>query len=89
MRRPFQPARDILKQKRWTVAAAAREIGVSQTHLGNTVTGRNRPNDIVREKLPELLGVPLEELFYPDMIVIPFSPRPSQHSRRKKVADDE
>jgi len=58
-----QPARQALFDQRWSIARAATEIGVPVSHLGNCVYGKIVPSPGVRERLPRLLGVPLEELF--------------------------
>jgi ribosome-binding protein aMBF1 (putative translation factor) len=63
-----QPALAALRAERWSTALAARTIGVPENHLKHVVHGRTYPNAIVREKLPELLGLPLEDLFVPDML---------------------
>ena len=63
--RPFgrQPGRQVLREQRWSIARAAEAIGVSTGHLAQALYGRHRPNETVRERLPELLGVPLHDLF--------------------------
>lgn len=58
-----QPAYEILKKERWHISLAAHEIGVSHQHLSKAVHGYYRPNDVVREKLPKLVNVPLDQLF--------------------------
>jgi transcriptional regulator with XRE-family HTH domain len=58
-----QPAKAILFKKKMTAARASREIQVDQKHLTNALTGRVRPRPEVRERLPLLLNVPLEQLF--------------------------
>jgi hypothetical protein len=68
-----QPAVAALRAERWSIALAARTIGVPETHLRNAVLGRTYPNAIVREKLPALLGIGLEDLFIPDMLAKAYS----------------
>jgi hypothetical protein len=63
-----QPARQHLYDQRWPVARAARELGVSHTHLVNCLLGRCSPSPEVRDKLPAMLGLPLSELFTEESI---------------------
>ena len=69
-RRRWQPARDVLRAQRWSVRAAADELGETVTvgHLHCALTGITAPNEAVRVGLPALLGVALEELFEPDLL---------------------
>jgi hypothetical protein len=61
--RAKQPLFHVLKDQRRGVAPTARAIGVSYLHFRQVVDGRTRPSREVRERLPELLGVPLSALF--------------------------
>jgi transcriptional regulator with XRE-family HTH domain len=58
-----QPSRSILLQQARTVAGVARLLQVSPQHLKNALSGLTPPRPEVRERLPEILGVPLEQLF--------------------------
>lgn len=58
-----QPVRRLLDERGLTISEAALAIGVTFAKLQAPVTGRSRPSDEVRAKLPALLGVPLEDLF--------------------------
>ena len=61
--RAKQPLFYILKDQGRGVAPTARAIGVSYIHFRQVVDGRTRPSREVRERLPELLGLPLSALF--------------------------
>lgn len=67
----LQPARAVLTQERWTVAAAADKIGVDRQHLMHALHGLIVPNPVVRRRLPELLGRPIEDLFTQAVINTP------------------
>jgi hypothetical protein len=67
-----QPARMALRRERYTIKLAAEIIGVPESHLRIAVGGYARPMDAVREKLPVLVGVPLEDLFTPDALAKPY-----------------
>lgn len=66
-----QPAIEILQQQRWTVSAAAREIGVKRAHLNGVIHGYVTPSLVVREQLPKLLNRPLTDLFNEDFLKLP------------------
>ena len=59
----IQPVRAVMKSQRWQVKPLAEEIGVSYMHLYNVVRGVTAPSPQVREALPRILDLPLEELF--------------------------
>jgi hypothetical protein len=61
-----------LRRERYTIRLAAELIGVPESHLRIAVGGYARPMDAVREKLPTLVGVPLEELFTPAALAKPY-----------------
>lgn len=63
-----QPARQILRDQYLTITDAADRIGVPQGHLRAVLAGTVAPQRTVRERLPELLGVPLEDLFTQDLL---------------------
>ena len=67
-----QPLRAVLVAQRYTTRQAADAIGVDWVHLGGTIKGHIRPCQVIRDRLPELLGVPLEDLYTPDMLVLPY-----------------
>ncbi len=58
-----QPAHLIARQHAQTMRSMAEDMGVSERHLHDTVTGKVRPQPAVREMLPKILGLPLDELF--------------------------
>jgi transcriptional regulator with XRE-family HTH domain len=66
-----QPAHQIVFAQGRTIAAVARILRISEVHLKLALSGRIRPNYEVRERLPEFLGVPLEELFTEDALEPP------------------
>ena len=74
--RKYQPVRKHLSDQRWSIPAAVREINnildrpgeITIGHLHYTSTGLAVPSPALREGLPILLGVPLEELFDADLL---------------------
>ncbi|MDJ0396780.1 hypothetical protein QMK17_26190 [Rhodococcus sp. G-MC3] len=77
-----QPLARILREQRWTFTLMADELGVSRRQVGNAAKGWSRPIPALREQLPIILGVPLEELFTPSALE-PFAAQPEH--RRKRV----
>ena len=71
----YQPARFILYRKRISQMQAAKDLGIPWSHFRRCLTGRTHPMDVVREKLPEYLGVSLEDLFTPELLAKPYVPR--------------
>ncbi|MEU2661193.1 hypothetical protein [Micromonospora sp. NPDC007220] len=69
-----QPALEFLRQERWTIPLAAREIGVSEWHLKNVVYGRTRPKEQVKIGLSRLVGRPVTDLFTADVLAKPYDP---------------
>jgi hypothetical protein len=67
----IQPGRLVLRRERWTIAGAAREIGVTPAHLKQSLYGVIRPSEQVRRMLPTLLERPIEQLFTPEAIEHP------------------
>jgi transcriptional regulator with XRE-family HTH domain len=67
-----QPLRLVLFQQDITGTKVATDLDISYGHLRRVITGRCRPMDDVREKLPAYLGVPLEELFTPEVLAKPY-----------------
>jgi transcriptional regulator with XRE-family HTH domain len=63
-----QPGHKTLLSQGRTVSASARVLGIAEAHLHGALSGRIRPSHEVREKLPEFLGVPLNELFTEDAL---------------------
>lgn len=66
-----QPGYFVLLDQRRYITRTASEIGVPEAHLSRALRGVIRPNLIVRQRLPKLLGRPLRELFTPDAIALP------------------
>ena len=63
-----QKARTHLFDQRLSVREAAERMGVTREHLANAIVGTAAPNETVRTRLPELLGVPLADLFEADLL---------------------
>ena len=63
-----QNARRLMILKDITTVEAAKEIGVSAGHLYSVLAGRVRPQQAIRDKLPALLGVTLEECFDDELL---------------------
>jgi transcriptional regulator with XRE-family HTH domain len=63
-----QPAREALARHGLSIAVAADTLGESRTHLNNTLLGRTPPCGRLRESLPALLDIPLEQLFTPEIL---------------------
>lgn len=47
---------------------AAEFIGCTKAHIGNVLAGRAHPSEEVREKLPQLLGFPIEALLDAELL---------------------
>lgn len=58
-----QPLRAVMKEQRWHVSTLSEELGVSYSHLFNVMRGKTPPSPYLRRRLPEVLGVPLADLF--------------------------
>jgi hypothetical protein len=67
-KRPAPPARLALYAKGLTIRDAAEQIGVPFAHLANVLKGSAVPNQIVRDRLPDLVGARLEDLFDADVL---------------------
>lgn len=81
---PFgrQPMYDAMKAERWTHVLLAHELGVPTTHVKNVALGWTRPKQILRDRLPEILGVPLESLFTAAALEKKFAEQPQTRRRR-------
>jgi hypothetical protein len=69
----YQPVRVELFKQRIGQKQAAKDIGVSWGHFRKVIIGHCHPMQAVREKLPVYLGVPLEELFTPEVLAKPYA----------------
>lgn len=78
----LQPLVEVLKQERWTYAAAAREVGVSYAHLYNVAIGRTAPSPMLREGLPRLLRTSQRRLFTSEALRATFQPHKSRVAAR-------
>ncbi len=66
-----QPGLMIIKYQGRTISGLARTIGVQEHQVRAPLHGIIRPNAVVRERLPLILGVPLECLFTADALAAP------------------
>ncbi len=69
-----QPAYFILREQGRGIAPTAQVIDVPFLHLRQVLYGHARPSHAVRDRLPGLVGVPLDQLFDPGSL------RPPMHS---------
>ena len=58
-----QPAVEVIYDQRWTYTRLALELGVTHKHLYAACRGVTTPSDVLRKRLPEVLGVPLADLY--------------------------
>lgn len=72
-RHGVQPARAFLQARRFTTRQAADAIRVDLTHLASAIGGHVRPCQAVRDRLPNLLGVPLQDLFSEEALRLPYA----------------
>lgn len=79
-----QPARAVLDAQRYTNRQAAAAIDVEYVHFASAIKGVIRPHQAIRERLPELLGVPLADLFDAERLEKPYCPFFGR-SRKKPV----
>lgn len=78
-----QPVRVLLHEQRWSVAAAARHLGLPYAHLSNCVNGRIAPSKVAKSALVGLLGRPEELLFTPHALAAcSHGPRPHRRPER-------
>lgn len=82
----MQPARKSLADQRWSIAKAAAQLGVEDLHLGSTLYGRTAPSQIVRDRLPALLGVPLPDLFTAEALAATYNSHKGPGNRAKRAA---
>lgn len=68
-----QPAYEIMRKQRWTIALASRETGIEYLHLWRAVRGDLRPSLDTRRRLSDLLEVPVERLFTEKALVRPYA----------------
>ncbi len=71
--RTNQPVFDAIRASGLNLSKVAQQAGVSYLHVRQAARGCARPNLQLRAKLPEILGVPLEELFEPACLVAPLA----------------
>jgi hypothetical protein len=80
-----QPAHKIIRDQQWTFPAVAKALDIPFPHLVRSVRGMTVPSPGLRERLPELLGVPLEELFTAEILAHTYDTHrgPNAAARRK------
>ncbi len=66
-----QPGLTVIRNQARSVSGLARLIGVSDPELRASLYGKTRPSAVVRERLPLILGVPLEAIFCDDVLAEP------------------
>lgn len=65
-----------------TIIDVAELIGVKYSHLAKSLGGQVTPSKRVRDLLPIVLGVPLEELYTADVLARQYTgPRPGNTTR--------
>lgn len=69
----IQPIRHAMHAERWSVRALAVRCNVTYWHMKAVVYGNAHPCDHLRQVLPEILGVPLTQLFDPEILARPYS----------------
>lgn len=64
-----QPVRLVLDERKLSCRAIAKMVpAISPASLTNSAAGRSRPTKAIREKLPVILDVPLDQLFTPEAL---------------------
>jgi putative transcriptional regulator len=58
--------RDLRQKKYWTQSQLAAMIGVQSQTIANIESGRNRPHATTLQKLADVFGIPIEQLFEAD-----------------------
>ncbi|MGY1724738.1 hypothetical protein [Blastococcus sp. SYSU DS0533] len=75
LRESAQPAYYAIKAQQRSIGGVAQAIGVPYIHLRNTLYGRVTPSPVVRERLPRLLGLRLEDLFDAGTLARKYQPK--------------
>ena len=70
-----QPGYYTLREQRRSIGVVAQAIDVPYLHLRNALYGAVVPSPAIRERLPKLLGVRLEELFDATMLAREYQPK--------------
>lgn len=79
-----QPLCAVIRSQGRTLVGFARANDISVTQLNHVGSGATPPSDELREKLPRLLGVPLDELFTEQCLATPFLKQFSHHNGGRK-----
>jgi transcriptional regulator with XRE-family HTH domain len=82
-----QAARERIRAAGYTVAQIAELTGAHESHLYGVLQGRIRPDLTVRRRLPEVLKVPIEELFTVEVLSAPpnhANPKQEPPARQRK-----
>ncbi len=81
-----QPIRSLLSRRGWTVTRLALHLGMSARTLSRPLLGECAPSNVLREKLPDLLSTPLDQLFTPESLRGTFH---EDHTRHDLLVPDQ
>lgn len=84
-----QNARRLMILQDITTAEAAEQIGIEPGHLYAVLAGRTHPKQVVRDKLPALLGVALEECFDAELLSKEYGGRRGRRATRPISTESE
>ncbi len=70
-----QPGYYLIKEQRRSIGVVAQAIDVPYLHLRNALYGHVTPSPAVRDRLPKLLGVRLNQLFTADKLAREYQPK--------------
>ena len=74
----LQPVRSWMELNRWDCSQLAKEVGCGYNHLYLAIVGGTPPSPLLRQKLPQILGAELPNLFTPQAIAADFHPKARQ-----------
>ncbi len=66
-----QPGLTVIRNQARSVSGLARLLGISDHELRATLYGKTRPSIVIQERLPLILGVPLEAIYCDDVLAEP------------------
>jgi hypothetical protein len=82
-----QPIRDAVWRAGWTHAAFRDLTGIKPSgHVAMAMNGRCPPNAELRRVAPQLLGLPLDQLFTPETLARVHQPKHRPRARSKATA---
>lgn len=70
-----QPAAVVPRERGFTYARLAREIGCTYSHLYNAVQGHTVPSPLLRDQMPAALSTPLSKLFTAEVLALEYDNR--------------